>query len=319
MQNIKNEVVIDVIGAGAMGLLFASRLKLSGNKVRLWCRTTEQANHIRENGIVFTEAADHGLSQIVYFDTVLALSNVAQMDFKIHKAASLLTIIAVKQSGINQQFLHTLKLFSSYINSGFYMCIQNGLGHINKLQTIVEDKKLIQAVTSEAALIKEGEIVHTGYGITYLENTKFDLQSLQLIEQCLNMAGIQSLVSNAMDEYIYKKLLINAVINPLTAIFRVENGVLPSNPARLKLMKQLFDETYLIIKRQITLSVTFEDILDVCVKTAQNKSSMYADLINNRATEIESINGAIVRLAEENNMKAPINETVYLLVLAQHP
>jgi len=313
---------IDIIGAGALGMLFAVKLKQSNHCVRLWCRTHEQANHLAASGIVFLETRTETKQSIVMLDeiNVFQSSNINNLKLTRSEQADL-TIIAIKQSGFNKEFLTNLSTYYSINKNSLFLCIQNGMGHLDKLLEVLEETSIIQAVTSEAALKIEGGVVHTGIGTTYLSENPKRVNKTKMVEDCLNKAGIQCFVSNSIEKYVYNKLIVNAVINPLTALYKVKNGELPLHPARYQLMERLFIESKQIIERAFNLSLplTFEDIISVCEKTAQNQSSMLADVLNGRLTEIDAINGAIVKIAEKHQMSAPINETVYLLVLAQHP
>ncbi|MOA32778.1 putative 2-dehydropantoate 2-reductase [compost metagenome] len=119
-----------------------------------------------------------------------------------------------------------------------------------------------------------------------------------------------------MNNRIYHKLLINAVLNPLTALFDVKNGELPAHPTRMALMRALYEETALILKgagMQLE-SDGWAQIIEVCERTSGNVSSMLSDVRAGRKTEIGAINGAVVRLAEQQQLKAPCNRAVMELV-----
>lgn len=310
---------IDIIGAGAIGLLFASKLKLAGHDVRIWCKSKEQMEYIQTSGILFedrvakTNNTQVNIEQVAVFDLEhLSQFQNKDVDF---------TIVALKQNSINDSFLTLLKLhYETNINS-LYLFMQNGIGHLQKVMTVLDEQSVVQSITSEAALKIEQGVAHTGYGMTYLAEHENRTEKTKKIEECLNNAGIQSLVSKRINEYAFNKLIINAVINPLTALFNVKNGELPLHEARKTLMDMLFKEAKQVLEHayHMTLSITFDDILLICDKTSLNHSSMLADILKGKPTEIDAINGAIVKLAEKHHVQAPINKTVTLLILAKHP
>lgn len=319
IDTLHKKYKIDIIGAGAIGMLWAARLKEAGHYVRLWCRTSEQATILAQEGFLFEEMISPLYNVNIKLDEVYVFSeknmtsiNPTQSDF---------TFITIKQSGFDASFLSTLQAFHIASQTGLYICLQNGIGHIDTLSSVIDASLIVQAVTSEAALRTSKGIQHTGYGVTQLSDQLGREMSANIVEQCLNEAGIRCLVSKSIQEHVYNKLIVNAVINPLTALYRLPNGQLPLHPARLQLMEQLYKETKHIIESTLALHlhITFDEIVAICHKTAQNHSSMYADVLHGRKTEIEAINGAIVKLATTHHMQAPINETLYLLVLAQHP
>ncbi|MFD1904841.1 ketopantoate reductase C-terminal domain-containing protein [Paenibacillus rhizoplanae] len=108
-----------------------------------------------------------------------------------------------------------------------------------------------------------------------------------------------------MDTIIYRKLLINAVINPLTAIWRVQNGELLASPERVHIMKELYTEAIGIFEAcGITLEQgAWEAILEVCRATSGNTSSMLADVLAARETEIRWINGSIVNMGLQQDVR----------------
>jgi 2-dehydropantoate 2-reductase len=134
----------------------------------------------------------------------------------------------------------------------------------------------------------------------------------------LKQAGFSVSLSKQVGEAMLRKLLVNAVINPLTAILRVKNGELTQSPERLHLMRALFLETYEILSRYGLgdESALWNNVLQVCEATKDNKSSMLQDVSLHKETEIESINGEICRLAREQGRQAPWNSAVTALVKA---
>jgi 2-dehydropantoate 2-reductase len=106
------------------------------------------------------------------------------------------------------------------------------------------------------------------------------------------------------------------VINPLTAILQVTNGVLPELPAALTLMRTLYEEAKeLADKLNITLAPDlWEQLLAVSRLTAHNRSSMLQDVQSRRRTELDSITGGLLAKAREAGVRLPAHETVYALV-----
>ncbi|MNC52863.1 2-dehydropantoate 2-reductase [compost metagenome] len=115
---------------------------------------------------------------------------------------------------------------------------------------------------------------------------------------------------------IYRKLLFNAVINPLTAIWRIQNGELTASGERIQLMKELYREAVNVYDAcGIAYDVdAWEDILEVCRATSGNTSSMLADVLASRATEIRWINGSIVEMADRAGIAVPLHRWICRLV-----
>lgn len=100
--------------------------------------------------------------------------------------------------------------------------------------------------------------------------------------------------------------MINAVINPLTAIWRVPNGGLLASPERVQIMKELYTEA---VQTYDACGINYEKhvweaILEVCRATSGNISSMLADVLASRETEIRWINGSIVNMGQQQGLKS---------------
>ena len=124
----------------------------------------------------------------------------------------------------------------------------------------------------------------------------------------LNRAAPQLLVSDNILEDIWHKLLVSAVINPLTAKYRCLNGQLPSK-ADSDIIA-LCEESCAIAQacnRDFDAAFLRQIVIEVCEKTANNTSSMLADILAERRTEIGEINGYLVQQALARGIPAPIN------------
>jgi 2-dehydropantoate 2-reductase len=135
----------------------------------------------------------------------------------------------------------------------------------------------------------------------------------------LRQAGFLVNVSENVQSLVWGKMIVNSAINPLTAILRVKNGQLLILPPARVLMGDLARETAVVAK---TLGVELpfpspeRAAEEVAERTAENQSSMLQDVLRGAPTEIDAINGAVIRLAVENNFQVPVNETIWSLVKA---
>ncbi|KAJ5359281.1 uncharacterized protein N7496_011694 [Penicillium cataractarum] len=126
------------------------------------------------------------------------------------------------------------------------------------------------------------------------------------------------------------KLAANCVLNPLTAILDVRNGVIKENPDLQPLIQRLLQEISLVFRSLPEIRDLPRDqkdrfsvpslealVMDTIEKTAGNSSSMREDLRKGRATEIEYINGWILRRARELGIECEANTSLMQLVLAK--
>lgn len=306
---------IAVLGGGALGMLLAYRLAASGQHVRLWTRTAAQAQQLNTKGLALEDQAGQ---------EIRAVKVAAEPFGEAALGDAAIVLVALKQTGITDATLAALH--RKLADGAALLMFQNGVGHMERLLAAMPGRTLLAAVTTEGALRTGATSVrHTGFGTTWIgawPPERASSAELQLIDakQRLEMAGFSTQMSNDIRESMLRKLLINAVINPLTALWRVPNGQLPGSADRMAVMQALFRET-LDVLRRCGLRVPsdeelWETVLGVCAATAANRSSMLQDVMAARETEIDALNGAICRMADSLGVQAPWNATVTALVKA---
>jgi 2-dehydropantoate 2-reductase len=133
------------------------------------------------------------------------------------------------------------------------------------------------------------------------------------LESLLRAAGFEVKVVENAQSLLWGKLVINAAINPLTAILRVPNGELLQLPAARLLMAELAKEAAAVGLAH-GASLPFEDpvaaVENVAQRTAANRSSMLQDVLRGAQTEVDAICGAIVRNGEEKGIPVPVNRAM---------
>lgn len=309
-----------IIGAGSLGLLFAAKLSACCEHMTVIARTSEQAAELARQGIELigtTESqltAHHGGIEFGYYieGVKTAKASLTHYDY---------IFLMIKQPAITRKLIDYLKTHLS--KETYLICFQNGIGHEKILAEVLGRNQLLLAVTTEGAR-REGPVtvIHTGHGVTYIgpsvKTADFADSKHILLAQLFEDAGFQIMMSKNMDIRIWSKLIINAVINPLTAILRVKNGELLNSPWTRSLMHDLYQEARtLAIAKSVQLpDELWDTILGVCEATRLNHSSMLQDIEVSRGTEIDYINGSLVRMAKELNLELPTHQTVYQLVKA---
>ncbi|NOV03434.1 ketopantoate reductase family protein [Paenibacillus planticolens] len=316
-----------IIGAGSLGLLFAAKLSAWCEHMTVVARTKEQADQLAQEGIRLVGESESyrttrgGSIDFRYYQTETETEMEAgTKDISVQPYDYI--FLMVKQPAITQELAHYIYTRSS--SSTYLVSFQNGIGHESMLSQAAERNKLLLAVTTEGAK-REGltAVSHTGHGTTYIGVAGLmdhdDENSLEfLIVNLLNKAGFQTFMSKNMEVRIWNKLIINAVINPLTAILRVKNGELLDSIWTRSLMQDLYWEACMVAKAKgIGLpDDLWQTIITVCEATSGNHSSMLQDIELSRTTEIDRINGSFLQMAEELNLELPTHLTVYRLVKA---
>jgi 2-dehydropantoate 2-reductase len=304
---------IRIIGAGAIGLLLASKLAEHGQVVELMTRSESQAEELRVNGLIRT-------NETVWVPEPSAVTSFEQENESGFAADWI--FLTVKQTAITEPLLKRLQAgLGSHTR---VLCFQNGIGHVETIAEWLPPERIFVAVTTEGAKKRSGhEVEHTGKGTTtigsaFAANRKAILSDEKKLADMLEEAGFAVIVSNQINNAVWNKLLINAVINPLTAVLRVTNGELLTSPHTLELMQALLQEGLSVAQANEieTAEDLWEQVVSVCRNTAANHSSMLQDMLSGRETEIEWINGSIIRMAIRHNLSVPVQQTLYRMVKA---
>ncbi|GIP36379.1 ketopantoate reductase family protein [Paenibacillus sp. J2TS4] len=315
---------IYIVGGGSIGLLLAGRLTEAAeniHQVKMICRKAAQASEILRSGITvnYSEEGEH----FTVFPAAASFEG-----WEKHREAEKpdWILLAVKQKDIDDDLAAWLAHWSGS-HTGI-VCFQNGLGHEERLALHLPRSSIYMAVTTEGARKSSPtEVRHTGKGITRIGRAYGFPKACaghaaghgdreQALLQFLCQAGFDARWTDHIHRYGWNKLVINSIINPLTALTGIPNGELIRNQHLLQLAQSLFAEAKEVAgRRGIELDAhLWEQVFDVCERTAANESSMLQDIYSGRTTEIDWINGSLVRIAEEEGLELPTHQTLYHLI-----
>jgi len=302
---------IGIVGAGAMGGLFGGMLTRAGQDVWLIDNHRERAEKINRAGLVIeaSEAleAREAKKETIRIKVTTEPEEVGSCD---------LIILFVKAYDTEEATRNSLPLSGG---KAVWLTLQNGLGNIEKMSEIVGEAAVVGGITYQGATVLEmGRIRHAGYGATVIgEIGGKRSERIEYISQIFNQSGIDTEVSDNIEGVLWGKLLINAAINPLTAIIRVRNGQLLESPLLKEIMKLIVEEaTKVPLKKGIKLpyQAVFDKVEESCHASRDNISSMLQDILRKRRTEIDFITGAIVSEGEKTGIPTPLNRAVWNLV-----
>jgi len=292
-----------IMGAGAMGGLFGGLLAASGQEVWLVDVWKENIEALQSRGIAIEEKGQEKLFPI---HATTEVASVGKAD---------LVLLFVKT-------YHTEKAVSDALvlekEDTAFLTLQNGLGNEEAICRQVNPKKVLLGVTNQGAtLLGPGKIRHGGWGKTFigeLDGKRTD--RVAEIAQRFQKAGMETEVSVHIQRLIWEKLLINIGINALAAVTGLKNGQLLDHPETLMLMEGLVAEAVEVARRKgIPIEgKPIEKVKAIVEATQANRCSMGQDLDNRRRTEIEAINGALVREAERLSVATPYNRMITNLI-----
>jgi len=294
---------IAMIGPGAMGSLFGGLLTLSNEELWLVGYKPEQVERICSEGLIFEE---RGKVQIIPMRATPDVRSVGKADLVIFFVKTYDTERAVSDSLVLEK------------EETIFLTLQNGLGNEEALCKKIDPKKVILGITGHGAtLIKPGHIRHAGWGKTYIGERNHQITDrVNQIAQMFTKAGIETEVSSHIHDLIWEKLFMNVGINALTALTGLKNGQLLDYPETVRLMEALVSEAVEVARKKgIQIEGNpVEKVKWVAEATRENRSSMGQDVDRRRKTEIDAINGAIVREAEGLGISVPYNRMVTELI-----
>lgn len=200
--------------------------------------------------------------------------------------------------------------------SGIALTLQNGLGNDEILAASIGQKRTCAGVTTlGATLLEPGVIRAHERGEVILPQD----QRLEELTTALQKAGFTIQFEPDIRVLQWGKLIINAAVNPLTAIMQIPNGQLLTNSFASELMKMIVQEAANVARAaKITLphADPFANVERVIRATAGNYPSMYQDFRRGAISEIDSINGAVIRYGTQYGVPTPVNQTVLLMFKA---
>lgn len=286
---------IGIIGAGSIGLLLGSFLAEAGIDVILLARREEQAALIRKKGICRINA-DRKESTFNVHATI-DMRQLSEVD---------ICIVAVKYTGVKNVLA---QLREANVRNPM-LFIQNGIAHMD-LSYATDLPDIAFATVEHGALRIDGRTVsHNGIGMLTIAVGRGRMTPFEVIEKAKSDTFPISWHTD-VEEMLMRKVLINCMINPLTAILKVKNGELITNSH----CNKLFETLYMELATVFTDAPSYEIVTDVCRNTARNQSSMLSDYLAGRPMEIETIVTAIIERAETVGRQLPFLSTLETMLL----
>ena len=199
------------------------------------------------------------------------------------------------------------------------LSVQNGLGNEAILEDRLEATVLAGTCTYGATRGKPGVVECNGIGrVTLGPRSGGESKAADRVGAAFEAAGIVTTVSSDMPERLWEKLAVNAGLNATTALARLENGAVLDGDAGSVAAEAAREAAAVARSDGVPLggAAAEEALIRVAEATAENTSSMHADVLGERRTEVDAINGYVERRADELGIDAPINATMARLLRA---
>lgn len=295
---------IVIVGPGAMGCLLAAFLCKSDAEIWFLDKDKERVTKINQQGIILEGISGNWQAKV----------KVSVDPKEIDKAD--LVIISVKSYDTKEAIMSARPLIG---DNTAVLTLQNGIGNIEIIGEVVGSERVIGGVTNHGAtLLEAGHIRHAGRGETVIGRIDGKIPvEMRSIREMFNRVGLETRISRDIKGLLWSKLIINVGINALTAVTRLNNGRLIEFEGTRKILREAVTEATKIAKRK-RIKLIYDDPLAkveaVCEATATNVSSMLQDVLRKKRTEIDFINGVIVRQAQELGIPVPVNSLLVDLV-----
>ncbi|HPQ54650.1 MAG TPA: 2-dehydropantoate 2-reductase [Spirochaetota bacterium] len=288
---------IGIIGGGAMGSIFAYFLQKNNMAPVIYEKEPRLAQVLSE-GIMVTAGST---SETIAFQAGSDPGILADCD----------TIMVFVKSYATADAMSDITPVIK--NTAVIVSLQNGLGNREIIEEHAAPERIVYGSTSIGAYRSAHHaLILGGMGETIIGGKSGE--AVEGAAALLRGAGIQVTVTPDPELTVWRKAVINAGINPLGALFGIENGKVIENCFCRELQQFLVREAVTVANAMgIALDETgmLKTTEEVCGKTAENRCSMLQDLAAHRQTEIDSINGAICNYGEKTGIATPVNRTIY--------
>src|SRR6267143_4283284 len=298
---------VAVVGAGGVGSVFGGRLAAAGHDVWLVHRRREVVEALRRDGLRL-ESSDG--EQRIAVNATDDTSEIGPVDVVLILTKSTDTRAAAEAS-------------RTLMGEGaIAVTLQNGLGNLEIIGEVVgTDRALLGMTYVGATVTGPGRARFTAAGQTFIGEPNGQLsQRVNLLAQTLTEAGMPTEATNRLWEMVWGKLVINAAMNATCALTGASGEAALASPAAFELVGLVAEETA-AVARALGVSLPYADpaarVRQHCRDVGASKPSMLQDMERGRPTEIDAINGAVVREGARLGVPTPYNRALLLLVKAR--
>ena len=290
---LNDGINIGIIGLGAIGCLFRSQIPSDINVYAL----------PRNSALKKIDFQLDDQCQSTQFTTPVWQNETLDVVVVCCKATQCLAALNLWQKAINQDCQIVL--------------LQNGMGQQELVAAKYPNNAIFAASTTEGAYKKSQQhIIYAGQGITqwgYFSGGKLTQGKSPSLTLDINTLNGEHKWHPNIEEVLFAKLAVNAVINPLTVKYDCKNGSLVSDSILKQELEALCEETqqlYTAMQWPLAFDLT-ERVKSIATLTAENVSSMLQDIRAKRETEIEFINGYLINKAQLINYKLPKHQHIF--------
>ena len=294
---------VAVLGAGAMGSIFGAALVRAGASVVFFDKRKEVVEAIRRDGLVVTGVlGDSALNAAATSDP----ADLGQADLALVLVDSGAT---AEVAGIAETHL---------AGDGFALTLQNGIGNWEALaERLGRERVMAGSTYNSGAGLGPGRTAHTNLGPTIIGELDGTISERGAnVVRLFEAGGLPSEATDNIEGYVWSKFVLNCAINPVSAITGLRPGEIARTQPAAALLDRILDEVLSVVAAagvRLPEADACSQIRDHCWER-YNRPSMLQHLQSGRGTEIEALNGALVRRAKMLGIAVPFNEAIVLTV-----
>jgi 2-dehydropantoate 2-reductase len=294
---------VAVVGAGALGCYFGGMLARAGAQVTLIGRRVH-VEAINRNGLGFESLGQQQRIAVAATENIAAVSDAR------------LILFCVKSSDTDD----AARAMAQYLApDAVVLSLQNGVNNVERIRLHLKHQVVPALVYAAAEMSAPGCVRHTGGGnliIGQLDRVDGGSHLIDDIAAFLTAAGIPVAISADIKVELWTKLVMNCAYNAISALCGARYGAMVALPEVRAVMREAVDEVVRVARAKgVTLPT---DIADTAIKLADRMpvtiSSTAQDIRNGKRTEIDHLNGYVVREGEALGIATPVNRTLNALM-----
>jgi len=295
---------IAVVGAGAVGSFFGGMLARAGESV-IFIGRKEHADALNRDGLTIESAK---------FPAQVAVQASTSLDAV---AGAELVLVCVKTLDLEKIAADLAPILSK---DTIVVCMQNGVDHAERFEAVSGCRAIPSVVYVAAAMSAPGRVRHNGRGDLVIGAATHDVPKpteLNRVAEVFNRAEVPCRISANIEAELWVKLIMNCAYNAQSALTQANYGSIIANPHTRAI---LIDTVYecIAVARALGIVLPGPDPVDAALELghtmAQQLSSTAQDIARGKLTEIDSLNGYVVRRGAEAGVPTPINRTLHALI-----
>lgn len=294
---------VGIIGAGAMGSLFAYHLAERCD-VTILDSNAATARAIARSGVAVNDAPPRAI---------------AVADGPRDLFASQILFLFVKAVDT----LRALRSFAGELNPATpIVSLQNGVGNEDAIKTALGGAvPVVLGITTESSVtVAPGHVRSSESGNTIIGSASASAATVRTVVDVLAHGGLRAASVYDIRPHLWGKLVANAAINALSALLDCTAGAIVRDPNAARLAELLAEETAAVanaLNVNLPFANPWQYVTEVAALGAEDKSSMAFDIESGHPSEIDHLNGAVVAFGRRTGTPTPYNDAVARLVRAR--